>query len=334
MVAQFPVTRDVGAWETTPVVTVVVCTYTERRWDSFVTAVSSLRAQRFPPDQCVVVVDHNDALLERVRAEFPLGVEVVPNDDVHGLAGARNTGVRWAIGEVVAFLDDDAEADPDWLATMLEQYRDRSVAGVGGVAEASWPEGVRPRWFPPEFDWVVGCSYRGLPDVVAPVRNPIGASMSLRRSLFHALGGFDTAMGRVGTTPLGCEETEFAVRARQHIAGIEFLHVPGAIVHHLVAPERARLRYFVRRCHAEGLSKAALSRRTGSDAALSSERRYTMVTLPRAVATAVGAAVKGDFMGLARAVMIVVGLSATTVGYVMSTARRSRGAASPDRHQA
>jgi GT2 family glycosyltransferase len=334
MVAQLPVAPDLSAGDSTPSVTVVVCTYTEHRWDSLVNAVASLHAQRCPPDQCVVVVDHNDLLLRRARAMFPTGVEVVPNDDVPGLAGARNTGVRWATGEVIAFLDDDAEADPDWLATMLEQYGDRSVAGVGGVAEASWPEGVRPRWFPPEFDWVVGCSYRGLPDVVAPVRNPIGASMSLRRSLFHALGGFDTAMGRVGTTPLGCEETEFAVRARQHIAGIEFLHVPGAVVHHLVAPERTRLRYFVRRCHAEGLSKAALSRRTGSEAALSSERRYTMVTLPRAVAAGVGSAVKGDPMGLARAVMIIVGLSATTVGYVMSTARRSRRTAPPIRRRA
>ena len=58
-----------------------------------------------------------------------------------------------------------------------------------------------------------------------------------------------------------------------------------------------------------------------------------MVTLPRALATAVGSAVKGDPMGLARAVMIVIGLSATTVGYVMSTARRPRGA-SPDRRPA
>ncbi len=157
--------------------------------------------------------------------------------------------------------------------------------------------------------------------------------MSLRRSLFHALGGSTRPWDSVGTTPLGCEETEFAVRARQHIAGVEFLHVPGAIVHHLVTPERTRLRYFVRRCHAEGLSKAALSRRTGRCGTVL-ERRYTMVTLPRAVASSVGAAVKGDLMGLARAVMIIVGLSATTVGYAMSTARRSRPATRPGRRPA
>ena len=199
----------------------------------------------------MVVVDHNDVLLERARVSFPHGVEVVPNDDVHGLAGARNTGVRWATGDVVAFLDDDAVADPDWLATMLEQYRNHTVAGVGGVAEASWPAGVQAPVVPSGVRLGRRLQLPRPAYVVAPVRNPIGASMSLRRSLFHALGGFDTAMGRVGTTPLGCEETEFAVRARQHIAGVEFLHVPGAIVHHLVAPER----------HPSPLLRAAVPRR-------------------------------------------------------------------------
>jgi glycosyltransferase involved in cell wall biosynthesis len=316
MVASLPVTRAVAFPAVAPTVTVVVCTYTEHRWETLVTALASLRTQSCPPDQYVVVVDHNDLLLARAHATFGRDVEVISNEDKRGLAGARNTGVRWATGDVVAFLDDDAEAEPGWLATMIEHYSNRNVVGVGGLAEASWPEGGRPRWFPPEFDWVVGCSYRGLPDVVAPVRNPIGASMSLRRSLFDEVGGFDTAIGRVGTTPLGCEETEFAVRARQQIEGIEFLHVPGAVVHHRVAPERARLRYFLRRCYSEGLSKAAVARRTGADAALSSERRYAAVTLPRAVAAEFANAIRGDPMGLARAVMITVGLLVTTFGYV------------------
>jgi GT2 family glycosyltransferase len=299
----------------TPTVTAIVCTYSEQRWETLVAALASLSAQHRPPDQYVVVVDHNDLLLARARAAFP-NVEVVANEDVRGLAGARNTGVRRAKGDVVAFLDDDAAADPGWLATMVGHYEARNVAGVGGVAQAAWPDGERPSWFPPEFDWVVGCTYRGLPVVVTPVRNPIGASMSMRRSLFDTIGGFDTAFGRIGTTPLGCEETEFAVRARQLIAGIEFLHVPDAVVHHAVTPERARFRYFVRRCYAEGISKAAVARRAGSDAALSSERRYATVTLPRAVAAEVSKAVRGDVMGLARVFMIALGLSATTLGYV------------------
>ena len=319
MAAHLPEEDALGVSDRALTVTAVVCTYTERRWGTLVAALASLRAQRRPPEQCVVVVDHNDDLLARVRGAFG-EVEVVANDEVPGLAGARNTGVGRATGDVVAFLDDDAEADPGWLGAMVSHLADPHVAGVGGMAEAAWPGGARPRWFPPEFDWVVGCSYRGLPDVVAPVRNPIGASMVLRRSLFAELGGFDTALGRIGTMPVGCEETEFAVRARLRFADIDFLHVPDAIVHHRVAPERAGVRYFVRRCYAEGLSKAAVARRTGANAALSSERGYVAVTLPRAVATELRNAWRGDPMGAARAAMIAVGLMATTAGYAVASA--------------
>ncbi len=195
-------------------VTVVVCAYTERRWDTLVAALASVRHQRRAADQTVVVVDHNDTLLARCRGAFGPDVAVVANQDAQGLAGARNSGVAVATGDVIAFLDDDAAADPGWLEALVEQFADPGVAGAGGLVRPVWPGDTRPRWFPPEFDWVVGCSHRGLPEVVAPVRNPIGASMTMRRRLFDELGGFDTAMGRVGTVPLGCEETEFAVRAQ------------------------------------------------------------------------------------------------------------------------
>jgi glycosyltransferase involved in cell wall biosynthesis len=302
-----------------PTVTVVVCAYTERRWELLGQAVESVLAQDPPPDQLVVVVDHNDLLLRRARSSLPADVEVVANGATRGLSGARNTGIAHSTSEIVAFLDDDAAADPGWLDALLGHYEAGSVVGVGGIAEAVWPEQGRPRWFPPEFDWVVGCSYVGLPEAVAPVRNLIGCSMSLRRSVFNVVGGFDTAMGRVGAVPLGCEETELAVRARREMVGVEFLHVPDAVVRHHVAPERARVGYFLRRCYAEGLSKGALSKRAGAHDALSSERAYVRRTLPRAVARGVVEGGRGDQMGFARAAMVVAGLVATAVGYAMTT---------------
>ena len=59
---------------------------------------------------------------------------------------------------------------------------------------------------------MVGCSHLGLPTTVTPQRNLLGAAMSFRRSVFDKVGAFDTDMGRVGSLPLGCEETEFALR--------------------------------------------------------------------------------------------------------------------------
>ena len=115
---------------------------------------------------------------------------------------ARNTGVALATGAVVAFIDDDAVADTDWLKYLGAAYAHDGVLGVGGAIEPAWQHG-RPAWFPAEFDWVVGCTYRGVPEFAGPVRNLIGANMSLRREVFDVVGGFNEGVGRVGAVPLG-----------------------------------------------------------------------------------------------------------------------------------
>ncbi len=304
-------------------VTVVICAYTERRWQSLLRAVHSLRAQHRMPDQCVVVIDHNEQLLRRARMSLSDDVEVVANQERQGLSGARNTGVRVARSDVVAFLDDDAEADPRWLEQLLAQYKVPCVVGAGGRAVAVWP-GRRPKWMPTEFDWVVGCSYTGLPETVAPVRNLLGASMSFRRYLFDQFGGFDTDMGRQGVLPLGCEETEFAIRVRRNIAGAEIVHVPGAIVRHHVEQERVRIGYFLNRCYSEGMSKAAVTRREGANAALSTERSYVASTLSRGIIAGICDGFRGDAGGFARSIVIVIGFITTTAGYLVGYANSAR----------
>ena len=134
----------------------------------------------------ILVVDHNQPLLERARREFGERVTVIPNGSRQGLSGARNTGVGAAAEEIVAFLDDDAVPEPGWLAALISAY-DEGVLGVGGAIEPDWAT-ARPRWFPPEFDWVVGCTYEGLPVAGGTVRNLIGAAMSLRREVFERIG--------------------------------------------------------------------------------------------------------------------------------------------------
>ena len=299
----------------TPSVTVLICAYTERRWDQVVAAVASVQGQATPPAQIVLVIDHNPALLGRAVAEFgDAGVDVVANAEETGLSGARNTGVHHATGEIIAFLDDDARADPDWLGSLVDPYRDADVLGTGGVARAAWP-GDRPPWFPREFDWVVGCSYRGLPERQAPIRNPIGANMSFRRHAFDVAGGFGSQFGRMGNLPLGCEETEFSIRLREFIPGARIVHVPDAEVDHFVSADRTKVDYFLRRCVAEGLSKAKVTQHVGNDAGLSSERSYVTSALPTGFVAGFKPGTSPYRWSLARSAMIVAGLAATTLGY-------------------
>ncbi len=199
-------------------VSVVICTWTLDRFGQVLDAVASVVRQSPPPAQVLVVADHNPDLATKLEAALrPYGptITVLRNANKAGLSGARNTGAGAACGDVVAFLDDDAIARPGWLAALVEAYAESSdVLAVGGAALASWVEG-RPSWFPEEFDWVVGCSYRGLPTVAADVRNLIGANMSYRSHVFAHLGSFREDVGRVGSRALGCEETVLVIRLRR-----------------------------------------------------------------------------------------------------------------------
>jgi len=292
---------------------VVICAYTAKRWDDLVAAVESLRVQTHSPEEVILVIDHNPGLAERVWREMP-DVTCVENHGRQGLSDARNSGLAVATGDVVAFLDDDAEAEPQWLSLLAESYDDPAVVGVGGFAEPDWAEG-RPSWFPREFDWVVGCTYRGMPETAAPVRNLIGCNMSFRREIFADLGGFTAGIGRLGTRPVGCEETELCIRIAQRRPGSVILFDPRALVHHHVPGSRGTWAYFRSRCYAEGLSKAAVAALVGASQGLASERTYATRTLPRGVVNGIAAGVKGEAGGFGRAAAIVAGVGLATVGY-------------------
>jgi hypothetical protein len=181
-------------------------------------------------------------------------------------------------------------------------------------------EGGRPRWLPEEFDWVVGCSYRGLPSEPSPVRNLIGCNMSFRRDALLRSGGFTIGLGRVGAGQAGCEETELCIRLRQGEADdAVIVYDPATSVRHLVPRTRTSLAYFVGRCRAEGSSKREVARRCGFDGALQSERAYTRRTLPTAVRSYLRSTVSGDLSGFARAGAIVLGLGATAAGFLSAT---------------
>lgn len=312
-----------GPQRAAPTVSVVVCAYTERRWGDLSAAVASLRSQTRPALEVIVVVDHNAGLLARVRRAFP-DVSAVANQEAPGLSGARNTGTAHAAGDVVAFLDDDAAAQDDWLERLVAPYADERVIGVGGAVEPMWP-GARPRSLPDEFLWVVGCSYRGLPTTTSPVRNLIGANMSYRRLVVVELGGFHAGLGRVGETPLGCEETELCVRASRRWPDALLMYEPSALVRHRVTRSRSRWAYFRSRCYSEGLSKAEVVRRAGRGLGLASERAYTARVLPRGVVRELaGAVATGDPGGVLRATGIAVGLLCTSAGFVAGGGLRRR----------
>jgi GT2 family glycosyltransferase len=314
-------------------VSIVVCSHLVERFVFLEAALNSLRHQTRKPDQVVVVVDGDDALLTRLHERD--GDELILSTGGRtGLSNARNTGIAAVETDFVAFLDDDATAEPDWLECLVAVAdADDEILGVGGRAQPVW-DGLPPAWFPDEMLWTVGCSHQGLPVMRAPVRNVFGGCALFRRRLFDEVGGFDDRLGRKARGAGGCEETEFCIRARTVAGGGVFIYEPAAVIHHRVHRSRRSPWYVLRRCREEGRSKAALRAITKSagesrardgqpgnggcvmpQPVLGPERDYLLRVLPRGVLAGLWPAVRGRPAGLGRASLLLAGSVVTAASF-------------------
>ena len=299
-------------------VSVIVCTHLAARLHLLRAALESLAAQTLPADEVIVVVDAPDDLARQVEA-LGLADVVVPMGQQSGLSRARNAGIAASSHELVAFLDDDATADPGWLAGLVRSLTDdRAALGVSGRSVPMW-ESSQPTWLPDEFLWVVGCSYRGLPEDRAVVRNFFGGCACIRRSVFDRVGGFRSELGRTLTGHAGGEEAELCLRAANALSG-HFLYEPDAVIRHRVPDGRATRRYFVDRCLGEGASKALVQALSGW-APLETESAFLRHTIPAAVLTAARGVPRRNWSAAAKLAPLLTGVGVTGAGYLKAKRR-------------
>jgi GT2 family glycosyltransferase len=254
-------------------VSVIISVYSIDRADDVVDCIISLEKQTLIPKEIIVVLDPNSALVTFYSKLLGSSVKLVVSD-AFGLSAARNMGVRSCDSEIVAFIDDDAVADPNWLENLVGNFVDTKVIGVGGRIAPIW-SAKKPNWLPEELYWIIGCSYKGLPTNKEPIRNPIGCNMAFRRSLFEKVGYFSTNVGRFGNQLLGHDDTEFGIRATNMLKGTKIIYDTEAVVKHKVSKNRAMLRYVLRRSYAEGFSKALVTNATKiTGSILGTEKMY------------------------------------------------------------
>lgn len=313
-----PPLTPAGATGGEPSVTVIIAAYTQERWDSIVAGVASVLSQSPPPLELILAIDHNQGLAERARKHLD-GVTVVESTEPRGASGARNSGVKNSGGEILVFLDDDQYAAPGWLRSLCTHFSDPDVLGVGGGITLAWPQD-RPRWFPREFDWAVGGSYRGMPEVAAPVRNVWSGNMAIRRSTFDTAGGFRPGFGKLENSSRP-EDTDLCLRVLDAFPSGHWQYEPLAEVAHIVPPERSTRRFFLNRCWSEGRGKAALATMNGVDASTASERRYATRVLPGAFLRETARGIcRADTGALERAVAILLGVLYTAAGFAVGCA--------------
>ncbi len=240
-------------------VSVVLCTYTLEMYDHFEEAVESVLDQSYPDVELVIVVDGAEDVCKQVTEDYGNEEDVVIhcNEENVGLLESRNTGAEVASGEVVAFIDDDAIADPEWVARLVDAYEKHDPPAAGGKMEPEWVAG-KPEFLPQEFYWLIGVTHRGFADGSGYVRNTFGSNISFKRDVFLELNGFDTDIGgRKGEKNLQGGETELSARMAEEF-GQGVWYEPEAKVAHKVFSYRTDPKWLLDRAFWQGYSKRAM----------------------------------------------------------------------------
>jgi len=309
--AQCPGLGNEAAGERNDASVVIPC-HDMSRLDMTTAAARAALLQVPKPAQVVVVVDHNQPLLELLQDRLS-DCLVVPNRYERGASGTRNSGAEHCATPIIIFLDDDAIPTDGWLSNILSPLGDPECIGVGGHISAAWPT-REPSWFPPEFAWVVSATYPDLGKSTVPLRNVWSSNMAVRASLFRAVDGFRNNFGKQGAINRP-EDTDLCIRMSRAAPHLKWSYAPNAVVHHHLSSDRSTFRYFIGRCFNEGRGKAELSRLVGAAAALSSERRYVREVLSRStVSYLAGSFRRGGLVSLRKAAAVVVGSGAAALG--------------------
>ena len=244
-------------------ISVVICTLD--RADLVRAAVTSLARQTTPPASFELIVVDNSPDGSTVAALADLASTVENLRLVHepttGLSQARNRGALEATAPVVLFMDDDALAEPQLLATHLGAFQDEHVVATGGRIHLRWPA-AEPAWLPAELrPYYSGLDLGDVPRPLALPEYPYGANMAIRRAVLDQVGGFSTDLGRHGRSLLSGEEKDLFRRIGER--GGEVRYLPDAVVHHCVLPDRVSRRWLLRRSYAQGRSDIAMGALAG-----------------------------------------------------------------------
>ncbi|MDX6306597.1 MAG: glucosyl-dolichyl phosphate glucuronosyltransferase, partial [Blastocatellia bacterium] len=238
-------------------ISAIICTF--KRPDYLRHALRSLCEQSLPGDQYEVIVVDNavEAEAEQVVKEFDDGrinLRYVTEERV-GLSRARNTGLMAAAAPYVAYMDDDARADSQWLEALLGAFEQTSPApaAVGGRVWLDW-QGEKPAWVPERhlslYTYVDhGAGAHSLENG----EYLVGANLAFEKDTLRSIGGFDPNLGRQGLVLLSGEEAAILAQFRQMRKGVYY--EPAAVVWHSVDQTRSRPSWLLRRLFWDGASQ-------------------------------------------------------------------------------
>jgi glycosyltransferase involved in cell wall biosynthesis len=232
-------------------ISAIVCTYQRYNW--LPETLESLISQTLPNDKFEVIVVDNSPDGD-FSAAFSENYANATNlrwfhEETVGLSHARNVGVQTARGPIVAFIDDDAIAEADWLANIVatfSRFGKRAVA-LGGQVKPLW-QISRPTWLHDDLlGYASVVNWGGDARIAREDEWVAGTNVAFRRAELLAGGGFSPALGRKGSghSLISNEEAEVIERLRARDGYL--LYDPGVVVNHLIDAERLTQQWFRRR---------------------------------------------------------------------------------------
>ncbi len=233
-------------------ITVAICT--RNRAHFLQRAIESVLPQMFDGTELLIVdnasTDNTAEVAARLASSNPRLTVCCENEI--GVSAARNTALKKARGQYVLYLDDDATAEPGWLAAYQSFLSAPPSAGIAVVGGAVFPvyEAPPPKWIDPQ---------RKLDLSRSPKRFPYRASLAegnsaYRRSVALEIGMFDTRLGPKGEVRGYREGGDINLRLQD--AGYEIWWLPDAAIRHVVHANRLNLRWVMYSAFKEGQSVA------------------------------------------------------------------------------
>jgi len=203
--------------------------------------------QNVKPFEVIVIEDASSNNLPII--EDLSSIKILRSQRELGLGQARSLGSRLAKGSIIAFLDDDAIADEQWLQEIIEAFKGE-VDIVGGLTTPLYLSSIPWWWDDKVLGFLVGVRNDCLTD--NPLTQVFGCNFAVKKKVLEDLGYFHPKLGRYKGKQFGGEDTLLLLRASQE--GFKLYFNKKSVIYHKVSPERLTLRYLLKRAWYSGAS--------------------------------------------------------------------------------
>lgn len=226
-----------------PFLSVVICTYNRDRF--IVACLESLAVQTLPDEKFEVVVVNNNctdntaSLVQDFLERHPGRPFRTVFEASKGLSFARNRGITEAKGDIILYLDDDAECQPDLLQNHLDFFTTHpQAAGSGGRILPRYSEAPEPAWMSRWLDGYIARMDPGGKERIftGRMKYPFGCNMAYRKKYLEQIGGFNTDI-----TFRGDDKYIFL---KVKILNPNIYYLPQALVYHNIPGGRLQSDYF------------------------------------------------------------------------------------------